>query len=82
MLMLFACLGWLSPTITHKVFFDVQISDDISPVQRITFGLYGDDVPLTAENFRKLCTGEEGSWLTPLHYKGSRFHRIIPNFMI
>jgi len=65
-----------------KVFLDVTI-DGSSP-QRITFELFADVVPKTADNFRLLCTGERGLGKSgkPLHYKGSSFHRIIPNFMI
>jgi peptidylprolyl isomerase len=64
-----------------RVFFDITIAD--KPAGRVTFELFADAAPKTAENFRALCTGEKGVGKQgkPLHYKGCRFHRIIQQFM-
>jgi peptidylprolyl isomerase len=68
-------------TSNPKVFFDIAIGDE--EPKRVVFELFADVVPNTAENFRALCTGEKGIGTSgkPLHYKGSFFHRIIPQFM-
>ncbi|KAL6358576.1 hypothetical protein LRP88_08764 [Fusarium phalaenopsidis] len=70
-------LGWSRPC---SVFFDITIGGE--PLGRITFELFKDVVPKTAENFRQFCTGESKNPAgRPQGYKGSKFHRIIPNFM-
>jgi cyclophilin family peptidyl-prolyl cis-trans isomerase len=69
-----------TPTTTRpQVFFDIAIGGN--PTGRIEFELYSDIVPKTAENFRVLCTGEQASTNPALHFKGTKFHRVIPGFM-
>ena len=65
-----------------RVFFDIDIAG--KDAGRIEMELFSDIVPKTAENFRALCTGEKGVGKLgkKLHYKGSSFHRVIPQFML
>lgn len=60
----------------QQVFFKISIGK--ADAGRIVFRLYP-DVPRTTANFAKLC---ENKRETGLSYQGSKFHRIIPNFML
>ncbi|XP_027479510.2 E3 SUMO-protein ligase RanBP2 isoform X1 [Zalophus californianus] len=64
----------LSKETNPVVFFDVCADDE--PLGRITMELFSNIVPLTAENFRALCTGEKG-----FGFKNSIFHRVIQDFV-
>ena len=45
--------------VTTTVYFDMEIGGQ--PAGRIEMTLRKDVVPITAENFRCLCTGEKGA---------------------
>jgi|UniRef100_A0A7S4FUE6 peptidylprolyl isomerase len=64
------------------VYLDISISG--AEPNRVLIELFADIAPKTSENFRALCTGENGMGLQgqPLHYKGLKFHRMIPGFML
>lgn len=60
---------------SENVFFKVSAGGE--DLGRIVFRLFDDVVPKTARNFRELATGQHG-----FGYKGSPFHRVIPEFML
>nr|CAB3265062.1 peptidyl-prolyl cis-trans isomerase B-like [Phallusia mammillata] len=60
---------------TDEVTFEITI--DGKHIGKIVIGVFGEVVPKTAKNFVQLANHEEG-----FGYKGSKFHRVIKQFMI
>ena len=67
--------------VTDKVYFDVSI--DNQPVGRIIFGLFGEVVPMTVDNFVSIAEGKAGKGKSGenITYVNTSFHRVIPGFM-
>lgn len=63
-----------------RVFFDIAVGR--RAVGRLKFELFHDVTPITAENFRCLCTGETGLgyWLRPRWYRRCNIHKVYPGF--
>ena len=62
-----------------RAFFEITI--DGQAAGRVEMELFADTCPRTAENFLQLCVGTRSKTGAPLAYKGSSFHRVIPDFM-
>ncbi|KAI9754755.1 MAG: phosphatidylinositol transfer protein csr1 [Lichina confinis] len=67
-------IAWTGPVLDQQG----RPTSDVREQQgRINMKLYDDVVPKTTDNFLSLCTGDKG-----FGFKGSVFHRIIPQFML
>jgi cyclophilin family peptidyl-prolyl cis-trans isomerase len=61
---------------TGRPYVWLEFSDGMGAMDRVVIELFNDIAPLTAENFRCLCTGERGEKLS---YKGKPLHRVVKN---
>lgn len=68
------------PKVTDVAYFDIEI--DGEKIGRIEIGLFGKTVPETVKNFKHLAIGDKEANGVKLAYQGSKFHRVIKDFMI
>lgn len=62
-------------SVTDRVWLKVKAGDS---EETMVIALYGKDCPKTVENFLALCDSTSPAF----GFRGSRFHRIIPDFML
>lgn len=82
----FTLFAQVPPVLSHSCDFSNQLLylevTDFSETHCLpTSQLFSDVCPKTSRNFKALCTGELGLSQSGLRlcYKGSLFHRIVPN---
>ncbi|TRY53459.1 Peptidyl-prolyl cis-trans isomerase [Cryptosporidium tyzzeri] len=77
----FAEKGVRPSTVTPSVVVELTVSID-KEESKLRIGLFGVEVPKTANNFYSLCVGGmEDKDGKEMGYVGSIFHRVIPGFM-
>ena len=64
------------PAPSHDLSLRVYLDFRLAARVRIEVALYVDTAPKTAENFRRLCTGERGS------YRGTKLDRVIARHLL
>lgn len=62
--------------VTQRVFMDISIEG--KDKQRVVYGLYGHAAPKAVRNFVEMSACKDPK----LCYKGTRFHRVVPDFLV
>jgi cyclophilin family peptidyl-prolyl cis-trans isomerase len=65
---------------SNYVYFDIQIGEE--KMGKIIIQLFDEEVPKTCKNFRTLCCKNILNNSSKPSFVGTKFHRVIPNFMI
>jgi len=72
-------------TVTDEVWFDIEVKDYDGPGEdykgRFVIALFGETAPMTTMNFAAIARGYKRG-KEKLHYKDSRIHRIVPDFVV
>jgi cyclophilin family peptidyl-prolyl cis-trans isomerase len=73
-------LLFLLTAISDEFYFDIALDEE--KVGRLGIGVFGEIAPKSAANFRALatCTGAFAD--LDKCYRGDRFHRVVPDFVI